>query len=85
MRANMPIKHCNGCNQDRDIEVFNVKDRTKGTRQALCRYCIAAYSREHYKNNKQAYIDKAIRRNKLISEESRKTIERGKWWRFGQS
>jgi hypothetical protein len=63
----MPTKHCNGCNQDRDIEDFNLKDRTKATRQASCRFCIAAYGREHYKNNKQAYIDKArVETNGLV-------------------
>ena len=67
----MPTKRCNGCNKDRDIEDFNLKDRTKGTRQALCRFCIAEYGKEHYKNNKQAYIDKAKSRNKRISEENR--------------
>jgi hypothetical protein len=67
----MPTKHCNGCNQDRDIEDFNLKDRTKATRQASCRFCIAAYGREHYKNNKQVYIDKAKSRNKRISKENR--------------
>lgn len=67
----MAKKHCNGCHQDRDIEDFNFKDRTKGTRQALCRFCIAEYGRKHYKNNKQVYIDKAKNRNKRISEANR--------------
>jgi len=47
----MPTKQCNGCNQDRDIEDFNVKDRIKGTRQALCRYCIAAYGKGSKQTN----------------------------------
>ena len=67
----MSTKRCNGCNKDRDIEDFNLKDRTKGTLQALCRFCIAEYGKEHYKNNKQAYIDKAKSRNKRIREENR--------------
>ena len=67
----MSKKHCNGCNQDRDIEDFNLKDKTKGTRHALCRFCMAAYSREHYKNNKQEYLDKAKSRNQRISGENR--------------
>lgn len=67
----MPKKHCNGCNQDRDIEDFNLKDKAKGTRHALCRFCMAEYSRKHYKNNKQAYIDKTKKRNQRISEDNR--------------
>src|SRR5258708_10351590 len=67
----MPKKHCNGCNQDRDIEDFNLKDKAKGTRHAICCFCMAEYSRKHYKNNKQAYIDKTKKRNQRISEDNR--------------
>jgi hypothetical protein len=67
----MPKKHCNGCNQDRDIEDFNLKDKTKGIWHTICRFCMAEYSREHYKNNKQTYIDKTKKRNQRISEENR--------------
>lgn len=69
--AIMPSKRCNGCNQDRDIEDFNLKDKTKGTRHSLCRFCMAEYSRKHYKNNKQVYIDKTKNRNQRIREENR--------------
>lgn len=67
----MPEKHCNGCNKGRDIEDFNLKDKSKGTRHTLCRFCMAEYSKEYYKNNKQTYIEKTKKRNQRISDENR--------------
>jgi hypothetical protein len=54
----MSKKHCKGCDEDKDIEDFNWKDKAEGIRQSSCRLCNAKYGREHYKHNKQAYIKK---------------------------
>lgn len=38
------------------------------TRSAMCRMHHREYTREHYKNNKQSYIDKARRNNEKTKE-----------------
>jgi hypothetical protein len=72
--AAMSKKHCKGCDEDKDIEDFNWKDKAEGIRQSSCRLCNAKYGREHYKHNKQAYIKKTKIRRKLLIEENKKIL-----------
>ncbi len=68
-------KICSGCNQERNAEKdFAWKNKTKGTRQRWCRLCQAEANRQHYQNNKQIYIDRAINRNTLINTENRQKL-----------
>jgi hypothetical protein len=66
----MPTKHCRGCDQIRDTEDFNWKDKNAGLRQSRCRLCTAKNSQAHYKTNKQAYIDRAHSRTNQIYKDN---------------
>jgi Zn finger protein HypA/HybF involved in hydrogenase expression len=48
------MKLCNKCNQEFELSEF-------ASRSAMCKPCHREYTREHYRNNKQAYGDKARR------------------------
>lgn len=56
-----PMKHCNLCNQDKALEAFAWKNKAKGTRQSNCKECHKVYSKTHYTNNKDYYVEKASR------------------------
>lgn len=45
-------RRCTGCGVTRPIEEFAFRDRKRGRRRNRCRYCMRAYAREHYRNNK---------------------------------
>ncbi len=45
------------------IANFAVRNRARGTRQAVCKSCQNAYVREHYKTYRSKYIQKARVRN----------------------
>src|SRR5215469_10950961 len=63
------MKICKGCGEERDIEDFPWKYKAKGIRRSLCRFCAAEKSKEHYRNNKQIYKNRAhIRTNRIIEE-----------------
>ena len=44
------------------------------TRSSMCKRHHREYTREHYKNNKDAYIKKASVRNKSVRDEHRKIV-----------
>ena len=45
------------------IENFAIRNRERGTRQAMCKGCQRKYGRTHYQVYRLAYIEKARRRN----------------------
>jgi hypothetical protein len=53
------MKTCGRCKEEKMLECFRVKDKIKGTIQSFCIDCNKAYNKEHYKANRQSYIDKA--------------------------
>lgn len=60
------MKKCSRCNQEKPLEEFNFKDKTLNLRQYHCKSCSRIYVQNHYKNNKQYYLEKARIRNKRI-------------------
>ena len=62
---NSVMKTCNSCSKEFPAEDF-------ASRSAKCKPCHREYLREHYKNNKKYYVDKAARRSaeqaKLLDE-----------------
>lgn len=58
------MKTCNGCGKEFPLADF-------ATRSAKCRPCHRDYTREHYKNNKQYYVDKAAKSNTATREKIR--------------
>lgn len=63
------MKTCSECKNDFELELFPKKS-------SRCRLCHNAYTREHYKNNKQYYVDKARRHDNRIKEKVRQAKEK---------
>lgn len=68
-------KTCLRCGEERDAEKdFSWKNMKKGTRHIWCKDCLAEANRKHYRNNKQIYLERAITRNTLVSEENKRKL-----------
>ena len=68
-------KICPGCGEERDVERdFAWKNKAKGTRQRWCRFCQAEANKAHYQNNKQVYLDRAIKRNARVNTENKQRL-----------
>jgi len=68
-------KICTGCGQERDAEQdFNWKYKNRGVRHTRCKSCMSRVSKQHYKNNKQSYLDRARAREILVIEDSQKRL-----------
>lgn len=58
------MKTCTKCGDEKDDEEFSFKNKKKGTRQSACKACYSDILKTHYKDNKQAHLD----RNKASAE-----------------
>jgi hypothetical protein len=68
MAAMCQLKVCGACRQSLPVDEFNFKDRARGVLQSKCKACTRAYAAEHYRVNKQVYVDKAsVHRNKAVA------------------
>jgi len=67
--------------QGRNLAVseFNQKNRAKGTWQSYCRSCSRQYLRDHYRENKSYYIDKAHTRNRSERTDIRRRLLEFLW------
>ena len=69
------MKKCTKCQQEKSLENFGFKSKEKGILQSWCKECHSAYTREHYKNNRQFYYDKNERRELRTQDFIRKLKE----------
>lgn len=69
-----PPRRCCSCGETKPADQFAVKDRSRSIRATKCRACQRAYSREHYRRNRQAYLARAATRRKTDREENRQRI-----------
>lgn len=68
-------KICPGCGEERDVEKdFSWKYKDRGIRNTRCRFCQSQVSKQHYKNNKQSYLDRARAREPLVTEDNRRKL-----------
>ena len=68
-------KICPGCGEERDIEQdFRWKYKDRGIRQRWCKYCQAVANKEHYRNNKQSYLERALIRNTRVNAENKQLL-----------
>jgi hypothetical protein len=68
-------KICTACGEERDSEKdFNWKDKGRGVRQTRCKSCQSHMSMQHYKNNKQSYMDRARIREVQVIEDNQKRL-----------
>lgn len=49
-------KKCNKCDSWKELICFSMK---KGSRHSVCKTCVAAYNKTHYKKNKELYLLRA--------------------------
>jgi hypothetical protein len=64
-------KVCTGCGLERPISEFPVKHKKTGARGTWCRACRSAYGKEHYQQNRGAY---------LARTKARRHRERDSYW-----
>lgn len=64
-------KNCSKCHRTLSIENFQIKIKSKGTRQSHCRDCKNDYNRAHYSKNKLNYIERNRRQRKIIGQKVR--------------
>jgi len=62
------MKKCLGCQRDLLIEQFNIKDKIKNKRQSRCKECTRKQVRTHYSKNRDYYLIKAKKRNKMVHQ-----------------
>ena len=68
------MKTCTYCKTEKPVDEFSFKDKEKSKRHSWCRACHKVYKDNHYKNNRQSYIDKAAIVNKKLDAMVRSEI-----------
>ena len=63
------MRRCGRCDQEKPPDDFAWRRKARGQRDNYCRPCRAAYKQEHYRANRQRYIDQAQSRKRVISAE----------------
>lgn len=63
------LKHCAGCDTWKSESNFNWKNRLLGRRQAHCKTCQSAWTKQHYRKHPEPYLARAKERNKRIQAE----------------
>ncbi len=53
------VKICSVCDENKSLNEYS-------TRSSRCKPCHRDYTRNHYRNNKQYYVDKAAARDKVV-------------------
>ena len=68
-------KICNGCGEERDVEEdFKWKHKERGIRNSRCKFCQSKASKQHYRDNKQSYLDRNRVRNPQIREDNQRRV-----------
>jgi len=69
------MKICTRCKQERDAESdFTWKYKERGIRHTRRKYCQSQISKNHYENNKQAYVAHARASGSIVIAENRKKL-----------
>jgi hypothetical protein len=61
------MRRCGRCHLEKPVEEFAWRRRARGQRDNYCRSCRAAYKQEHYRANRQRYIDAAGKRRRRVA------------------
>lgn len=68
-------KICPGCGEERDVEQeFTWKYKERGIRNTRCKFCQSQASKQHYRQNKQVYIERARTREYLVTDENQRKL-----------
>lgn len=55
------MKFCSRCKQEKTLDEFYFKNKSKGIRQSQCKDCSSIYQRKHYIDNKDLYLERSKR------------------------
>ena len=72
--ADLATRVCCTCGLAKPMSEFAVKNKQRGTRSTKCRSCQAAYSREHYRRNRPAYLQRTASHRRVNREECRQRV-----------
>lgn len=61
----LDLRTCNTCQVAQPVNQFAMKNVRTSARSTKCKACQRAYSRQHYRENRRLYLDKAGKRNAL--------------------
>jgi hypothetical protein len=64
-------RRCCSCGETKPADQFAMKDKRSGLRATKCRSCQRAYSREHYRRNRETYLRRAATRRRRDREDCR--------------
>ncbi len=71
------MQTCTECGETKAAEEFGFRNKAAGRRHRKCKTCVAAYGREHYTRNHEAYIARNTR-----SRPTQKRALRQKLWQY---
>ena len=69
-------KTCSRCKKIKQFDEFNFRNTAKGLRHSYCRECGKQFTRNHYKNNKNQYLERNYRTFQKRKEYIRKVKSR---------
>lgn len=67
-------KRCSRCRETKPLDQFALKNPRTGLRVAWCRECTRAYGREHYRQNRDAYLRRSRARRPGDHEGVRRAV-----------
>lgn len=65
------MRVCTKCKEEKPETEFHYRNKKKGTLRYMCKACQKDYNKQHYLNNKDAYLNRAKERNKVLRGEKR--------------
>ena len=66
----MEERTCSVCKVTKPIVEFNLRNEVTGRRETLCKACKRAYTKSHYRKNKDAYKRRAKGHSRKVREEN---------------
>jgi len=65
---------CNKCRIDRNLDYFSFRNKQKQLRTKICKVCHSEYRKQHYLQNKEKYVAKARKWNKIQGQTLKKFL-----------
>ena len=62
------MRTCGRCGESKPSDAFAWRRKARGQLDNYCRPCRAAYKQEHYRENKQRYVENAAKRKRTELE-----------------
>lgn len=62
------MKKCSKCNQNKPLTEFRFRNKKENILQTQCKQCCKVDGNNHYRSNKEKYVNRATKRNKKIYE-----------------